>query len=114
MAMYQVFVAIGRSLSARFCHVVSGGLTMNTIRSFYVSLLAMLAAVTMAAAPASAQQAKPNILVIMGDDIGYLNINAYNRGQMGYRTPNINRIAKPGSFSVEQAMEKLRNPLSSN
>ena len=30
--------------------------------------------------------AKPNILVIMGDDIGYWNISAYNRGQMGYRT----------------------------
>ena len=31
---------------------------------------------------------KPNILVIMGDDIGYWNISAYNRGMMGYRTPN--------------------------
>jgi arylsulfatase len=42
---------------------------------------------------ASAQQQpqlqKPNILVIMGDDIGYWNISAYNRGMMGYRTPNI-------------------------
>jgi hypothetical protein len=33
-----------------------------------------------------AQQQKPNILVIMGDDIGYWNISAYNRGQMGYLT----------------------------
>ena len=38
---------------------------------------------------AAAAQQPPNILVIMGDDIGYWNISAYNRGQMGYRTPNI-------------------------
>ena len=45
---------------------------------------------------AQAQAQKPNILVIMGDDIGYWNISAYNRGMMGYRTPNIDRIAKEG------------------
>jgi hypothetical protein len=39
---------------------------------------------------------KPNILVIRGDDIGYWNISAYNRGMMGYRTPNIDRIAREG------------------
>ena len=43
---------------------------------------------------ASAQTKKPNILVIWGDDIGGFNINAYNRGVMGYRTPNIDRIAR--------------------
>ena len=42
---------------------------------------------------------KPNILVIWGDDIGYWNISAYNRGMMGYRTPNIDRIAKEGAIS---------------
>jgi ABC-type sugar transport system substrate-binding protein len=55
---------------------------MCNVRSFYVALVASLAAVTMAAAPASAQQQKPNILVIMGDDIGYWNISAYNRGNV--------------------------------
>jgi arylsulfatase len=39
---------------------------------------------------------KPNILVIMGDDIGWFNTSAYNRGMMGYRTPNIDRIANGG------------------
>jgi arylsulfatase A-like enzyme len=39
---------------------------------------------------------KPNILVIFGDDIGQWNISAYNRGAMGYRTPNIDRIAREG------------------
>ena len=45
---------------------------------------------------ASAQQKKPNILVIMGDDIGTWNLSYINRGMMGYRTPNIDRIAKEG------------------
>ena len=39
---------------------------------------------------------KPNILIIWGDDIGPYNISAYNMGQMGYRTPNIDRIAREG------------------
>jgi arylsulfatase len=39
---------------------------------------------------------KPNILIIWGDDIGWYNISHNNRGQMGYRTPNIDRIAKEG------------------
>ena len=39
---------------------------------------------------------KPNILVIWGDDIGQTNVSAYSRGMMGYKTPNIDRIAKEG------------------
>jgi len=53
---------------------------------------------------ARAQQAgagKPNILVIFGDDIGYWNVSAYNRGMMGYRTPNIDRIAKEGAIFTD-------------
>lgn len=45
--------------------------------------------------------AKPNILVIMADDIGYWNISAYNRGMMGYRTPNIDRLAKEGAIFTD-------------
>ena len=55
-----------------------------------------------AVAPASAQQQKPNILVIMADDIGYWNISAYNRGMMGYRTPNIDRIANEGAIFTDE------------
>jgi arylsulfatase len=44
---------------------------------------------------------KPNILVIFGDDIGYWNISAYNRGMMGFRTPNIDRIAKEGAIFTD-------------
>ncbi len=45
---------------------------------------------------ASTAADQPNILVIWGDDIGLFNISAYNDGVMGYRTPNIDRIAKEG------------------
>jgi arylsulfatase A-like enzyme len=45
---------------------------------------------------AYAQQSKPNILVIWGDDIGTWNIHHNNRGMMGYKTPNIDRIAREG------------------
>src|SRR5438477_9941343 len=65
-------------------------------------LLAALAATTAIVVPALAQQPqKPNILVIMADDIGYWNISAYNRGQMGYRTPNIDRIANEGAILTD-------------
>ncbi|MCP3476262.1 arylsulfatase [Bradyrhizobium sp. CCGUVB1N3] len=56
-----------------------------------------------ATAPATAAPStrKPNILVIFGDDIGYWNISAYSRGMMGYRTPNIDRIAKEGAMFTD-------------
>jgi arylsulfatase len=47
---------------------------------------------------AQAQQQKPNILVLMGDDIGWYNPSIYHRGDMGYQTPNIDRIAKEGAM----------------
>jgi arylsulfatase len=50
---------------------------------------------------AQAQQQKPNILVIMGDDIGWFNISAYNHGMMGYKTPNIDRIAQEGAMFTD-------------
>jgi arylsulfatase len=54
----------------------------------------------MLAGPAIAQE-KPNIVIIWGDDIGYWNISAYNQGMMGYRTPNIDRIAKEGAIFTD-------------
>ena len=44
---------------------------------------------------------KPNILLIMGDDIGWFNLSAYNLGIMGYRTPNIDRLAKEGALFTD-------------
>ena len=44
---------------------------------------------------------KPNILILWGDDIGYWNVSAYNHGMMGYKTPNIDRIAKEGAMFTD-------------
>ncbi len=44
---------------------------------------------------------KPNILIIWGDDIGWFNVSAYNHGIMGYRTPNIDRVAKEGTMFTD-------------
>ena len=47
-------------------------------------------------APAVAQQKQPNILFIMGDDIGWFNIGAYHQGIMSGKTPNLDRLASEG------------------
>ncbi|MEW6997005.1 arylsulfatase [Colwelliaceae bacterium BS250] len=52
--------------------------------------------VTSAASMATTDTSKPNILAIFGDDIGPFNVSAYNRGAMGYNTPNIDSIANGG------------------
>src|SRR5215469_454634 len=49
---------------------------------------------------------RPNILVIMGDDIGLMNISAYSLGLMGYRTPNIDRIAKEDMIFTDYYAEQ--------
>ncbi|MFO1303238.1 MAG: arylsulfatase [Burkholderiales bacterium] len=67
---------------------------MNILR-IAAALLALALAL-----PAAAQK-KPNILVIWGDDIGQFNISAYNQGMMGYRTPNIDSIAKQGALFTD-------------
>ena len=67
----------------------------HLIRGMAIALVAM-------AGSAFAQDAKkPNILVIWGDDIGQSNISAYTMGLMGYRTPNIDRIAEEGMIFTD-------------
>jgi arylsulfatase A-like enzyme len=64
----------------------------------------VLLSFTVTAAPALAQETgagKPNILVIWGDDIGQSNISAFTKGLMGYRTPNIDRIANEGMLFTD-------------
>ena len=63
--------------------------------------VALLALAVMPAGAALAQQAaKPNIVVIFGDDIGMWNVGAYTHGLMG-KTPNIDRIAKEGMLFTD-------------
>ncbi len=56
--------------------------------------------------PANAQEKKPNILVIMGDDIGIPNLSCYSHGLMGYRTPNIDRLAREGLLFTDYYAEQ--------
>jgi arylsulfatase A-like enzyme len=66
---------------------------------FHLSLAAFAVGVGLAALPvasAVAQDKKPNIIVIMGDDIGWSNIGVYNQGVMSGRTPNLDRLANEG------------------
>jgi hypothetical protein len=49
---------------------------------------------------------KPNIVVIFGDDIGQTNVSAYSFGVMGYKTPNIDRIAKDGMMFTDYYAEQ--------
>ena len=62
--------------------------------------LAVAALLVASAGPLSAQDG-PNILVLWGDDIGQANISAYTKGVMGYRTPNIDRIANEGMIFTD-------------
>ncbi len=51
---------------------------------------------------------KPNVLVIMSDDVGITNISAYSRGLVGYQTPNLDRIANQAAkFNVDDVMKDL-------
>ena len=63
--------------------------------------VAVLAAVVLALAGTAAAADKPNILVIWGDDIGQFNVSAYNMGMMGYKTPNIDRVAAEGAVFTD-------------
>jgi arylsulfatase A-like enzyme len=67
--------------------------------SFFLGLVITISVVL--GAPPAAAAGKPNILVIWGDDIGIGNISAYNRGIMGYATPNIDRLANEGMLFTD-------------
>lgn len=73
---------------------------MNRSRARMALSAAALVLGAWVAGPAVAAD-KPNILVIWGDDVGVHNISAYNHGIMGYRTPNIDRIAKEGAMFTD-------------
>jgi arylsulfatase A-like enzyme len=80
---------------------------MNIWRNIRFGLLASCVAILIGGAPAFAQlpqrpnNQKPNIVMIMGDDVGTWNLSAYHRGMMGGRTPNIDRIANEGALFTD-------------
>ena len=75
--------------------------TKSKLLHYGLSLLTAGAALLSVTTSVHAADKKPNILVIWGDDIGYWNISAYNQGMMGYKTPNIDRIAKEGALFTD-------------
>ena len=64
-------------------------------------LPALCATLLMGLAASASAAERPNILVIMGDDIGITNISKYSLGMMGYQTPNIDRIANEGMIFTD-------------
>ncbi|WP_336801378.1 arylsulfatase [Kaistia sp. MMO-174] len=82
---------------------------MNCRRAGFGLLAAgmMVASALSSAGPALAQAPaeKPNILVIMGDDVGWFNIGAYHRGIMSGKTPNLDRLASEGMMFTDYYAE---------
>ena len=70
----------------------------NLLRRFGLTLLLSLFVPSFVQAQ---DQEKPNILIIWGDDVGWFNTSAYNRGMMGYKTPNIDSIASEGALFTD-------------
>ena len=77
---------------------------MKLPQSITLSALAVLAVMLIPITQAIAQQ-RPNIVVIMGDDIGIWNIGAYHRGMMAGRTPNLDQIAAEGMLFTDYYAE---------
>jgi arylsulfatase A-like enzyme len=75
------------------------------IKSFGLATLLAGAITALPALAQQPQQQKPNIVVIMGDDIGMWNIGAYHRGLMAGRTPNLDKIAKEGMLFTDYYAE---------
>ena len=92
----------GRNLSRR--NLLFAGSSLATISALGAIASSERSQAQTQSAPATGR--KPNILVIMGDDIGQTNISAYTLGVMGYRTPNIDRIAKEGMIFTDYYAEQ--------
>ena len=72
----------------------------------FVSVLAALVAFGAAGVGIAHAQGKPNIVIFWGDDIGQSNVSAYSHGVMGYKTPNIDRIAREGMMFTDYYAEQ--------
>ena len=80
---------------------------MSMARNLWLGLMAFAVPVLMGGPPAAAQQQlKPNILFIMGDDIGWMQPSIYHRGLMVGETPNIDRIGNEGAILMDYYAEQ--------
>src|SRR5277367_7176519 len=79
--------------------------TMKLLGKKAWSVAACLLILGLVAPQAFAQATKPNILVIMGDDIGISNIGAYSLGMMAGKTPNLDKLAREGMLFTDYYAE---------
>jgi arylsulfatase len=70
----------------------------------WVAILA-LSVISSPSCPATGAERKPNILVIMGDDVGWFNVGAYHRGMMSGKTPNLDKLAAQGMMFTDYYAE---------
>ena len=75
--------------------------TMKYNHRWWQTMLSATTTVVICNMTALAETKKPDILIILGDDIGEYNISAYHLGQMGYRTPNIDSLADAGALFTD-------------
>src|SRR6266481_3103487 len=82
-------------------------MSSSILRKLLPGLVGSVFAATVTFAPAGAQQQqRPNIVIIWGDDIGQSDVSAYSRGLMGFKTPNIDRIANEGVMYIDYYSEQ--------
>jgi len=99
---HKVELVAWSSPKVKSAHViVKGAKSMKCY--FNLLLLALLSTVSTLA---FAKSDKPNILVIMSDDVGITNVSAYSRGLVGYQTPNLDRIANEGMMFTDSYAEQ--------
>src|SRR5215471_11978732 len=92
----------GCRLRPRFQQQILRKTAMSMFRTIWAALVVLCTVTVMASPPVSAQQErKPNILVIMGDDVGWFNVGAYHRGMMSGKTPNLDKLASEGMMFTD-------------
>ena len=85
--------------------MTAGSRLLQTCGTLVAGSLLVAAMAVAGPAQAQAPARKPNILVIMGDDVGWFNIGAYNRGMMSGKTPNLDKLAADGMLFTDYYAE---------
>jgi arylsulfatase A-like enzyme len=107
LASMLLVAAAGAPSFAQQIQKEAQDMSSSTRRKALLGLLASVFAATVTCVPVSAQQQqRPNIVIIWGDDIGQSDISAYSRGLMGFKTPNIDRIANEGVLFTDYYAEQ--------
>ncbi|HEY6980747.1 sulfatase-like hydrolase/transferase, partial [Reyranella sp.] len=91
----------GKPRDAQRRNLLLAGSALSVLGTAGLGAVPQLAQAQTPGPAAGAGGKKPNILVIFGDDIGIPQISAYTMGMMGYRTPNIDRIAAEGAIFTD-------------